>query len=538
MASWDDFVQSKDVFFENFASSYIPALLSSVQDGHLLLLSPSKRSAARQHITEHLDALRDSRAQLKVLQQEVGLLIARTCDVESVLESLILPIYALPLELIQRIITFVVRSPSDIPQIVALSSVSRFWRSSVLSLPELFTAPRWSWPSDVFQDWRSRAGNWPLYIKINLNDAKLGVSVASAARMQLARDLIQQEASSIHTLEVTLCDPHPNDSGKIHGFPHSFGPLDSSFVQQPFKDLQTLVIIGSTLQPEIVLDLSMMPALETLYVPDMAIKLNGQSPHLRHLGLQSYTSLSLEIMFNALHSGKNPVPLQHLTLYASKGKLLEGEFSMNTPQKTLESLHSLQLCDFRGDDSKFVPSLLSHLVAPQLKVLELLESDEPSWKASIESLVSCNHKSVTLTILLTVAFGTQVPQTAGGIEILVLHLRESETVHANTLNSLFQFLSLRSSEDSSIYLPSMKSLVIVSSRKWTKKLPALDMDACKIFFEARKNSLEHLVLPCHLGLKPEAEEKWQKLSYGTNVLYSWVLNNHGFTGRLYSKDNN
>ncbi|KAF8311216.1 hypothetical protein DL93DRAFT_2083673 [Clavulina sp. PMI_390] len=190
-------------------------------------------------------------------------------------------------------------------------------------------------------------------------------------------------------------------------------------------------------------------------------------------------------------------------MYARKDDTLDESFGHEVPSKDFNSLTSLQLCDFRGNDVYHVGSLGSIIHAPRLKVLEMLRSD---WENSTELIRSLPRVS------------------KANIEVVVLDLARVRRPMP-TLNQVLDFFS---SKNQPLSLPSIKTLVILPDRDWTGSQVRIDLESAELFFRERQGILKNLVLPHYLDSGIE-EQRWSTIIAGVEISYRWEINNHGFS---------
>ncbi|KAF8311219.1 hypothetical protein DL93DRAFT_1511651 [Clavulina sp. PMI_390] len=366
-------------------------------------------------------------------------------------------------------------------------SISRSWRHAVLSLTEFFISPRWTWPTDAFDEWRRRSGDRGLNFDLDLRGEHDNI-----LSFETAVGRIHRVSSHLRMISVVLCEPTPGRDGRLMSFPWAFNAFSSAHAPSPFLSLQSLIIIGRTRADRLVLDASLTPFLEVLHVPDTTLIISGDISNLRTVGLRTSNSSELAILNGLLGSQSVPQPRQlHVTMYGPRNAAVRSEFAAEIAPHALEALYSLQLRDFRGRDHIYIVSLVSQLRAPRLKVLELLKSD---WKTATEVIKSLPQES------------------ARGIETLVLDFTRS--IIGTSLDAIFCYFS---SVHPFLRLPALKTLVFFSSRDGITIESKLDLDAAEMFFTRRQGTLGRICIPHRSNAEIDDEPRWRTMTKGVEV---------------------
>ncbi|KAF8319788.1 hypothetical protein DL93DRAFT_121387 [Clavulina sp. PMI_390] len=286
------------------------------------------------------------------------------------------PFKSFPVELLQLIICHTVEASDQAKQITMLSHVSRSWRSVVFGMPKLFVCPDWvDWPASVVAEWVSRSKNLPLDISLAEEDTSDG-------RDAFARSLqkITSHASRIRSLCIVI---ESEEEGH---------PLTVFLSASPhFPALQTLLIY-SVYEFALPLNISALPLLHTLSVPFQPLRAKGSHGSLKSLGFQVYLPDDLESLVELVACQAISM---HLTLFTSRRDHIPGPFQIFERSMTCWSwLRSLRLEAFSGDDKLHSGTLFSQLHAPQLRVLELVETDNDILDLLIDTMPLATVRSV------------------------------------------------------------------------------------------------------------------------------------------------
>ncbi|KAF8285323.1 hypothetical protein DL93DRAFT_1322935, partial [Clavulina sp. PMI_390] len=121
---WDTAQSAIDELSRSVASS-IP---SFIEAQHPLTLIPSQREQASAALNDRKSQILHCKQQIEATKMALKVLEDVFLSAENALDMYFHPIGALPLELVQHIAHFTIKSPESARQIMSLSQVSRKWR--------------------------------------------------------------------------------------------------------------------------------------------------------------------------------------------------------------------------------------------------------------------------------------------------------------------------------------------------------------------------------------------------------------------------
>ncbi|KAF8311207.1 hypothetical protein DL93DRAFT_2083657, partial [Clavulina sp. PMI_390] len=345
---------------------------------------PQARDATTKLITDLSAVIRQLEA-LRLLQEELGKLYWKCKSIKSALVSCISPIGSLPDEIIQSIIELAIESPSQTPQVMALSHVCRKWRRLVLDASSLFVAPDWlCWPSELRDIWVSRSGKHLLEARISEKRS----TREAQYRLETVFSALQPRAERLRTMRLQLGD-------RYQEIPDSL----EDFFKSPMPNIEIIVISGGR-NGQATLEAASMPRLHTLHSSELQLSVVGKFESLQNLGWRVYAPIELHRLSEVTRQQSVDF---HLTIFAHTSEGLEESLSMYPllGQEYWAHLFSLRIHGFMGDDYEWFDSLISQIHAPRLRSLELLEMGHQVLRALLSAIVSSSsfHHGGMITLL-------------------------------------------------------------------------------------------------------------------------------------------
>ncbi|KAF8306949.1 hypothetical protein DL93DRAFT_2232377 [Clavulina sp. PMI_390] len=502
--------------FESMVDSLRSLISIPPPSCHLLLLKPSERPAGHESFTRHREAVSACRNGLESLSSRLLDVSSLCSSLDHTLNACSTPVDSLPLELLQHVMRLVIGSPAQNAKIVHLSLVCKRWNSAIFSTSDLFVSPDWRlWPPYYVRKWLSHSGS-----------------------RLLACNITQRSTS--HTIQSLSLLQNRSVSLEIYLTHYELEEFVSLFTVDTMANLKHLTVVGCA-NEELNLSTAVLPALETLYAPEMRIKGPlASAPALRSLGCIMHCPSD----FTAFEAILDHSPMvSHATWFASVSHdmIALSEQTTRSPHPWCR-LKSLRFHGYHGIDSDAALSYLQAIEDGNLATLELVDLDKRVLQKVLTELPS----SIAFRIeTLLIVRGCHWIDLTDSLAFLSTACYQ-QTVLGTRRNSF------PVPDASSIFISSAQPPGNKPSWRWT---PSFEL--MKKVLDARHGILNRLILPPPLkpsddhneystGREEEQEEdidaRWKKtiplttdeLSQlqrrGKNlkVEFSWIMDNHGF----------
>ncbi|KAF8306944.1 hypothetical protein DL93DRAFT_159631 [Clavulina sp. PMI_390] len=337
------------LLFESLLDSLLPLTRISTPSFHTLQLIPAGRHAMQESFARDRYAVSVCQTHLENLSSKLSYIASICSYLHQALDAHSNPIHSLPIELLQRVIRFAVESPIRADQVVQLSLVCKRWNKAIFGMSELFTRPNWGrWPSSYVQKWLSHSASRPLECSVASNSTPGTLSVLSLFSSRIPRLKIYLSDDEIYELTALFT------KGTMVGLRHLAVKDDRG------RDLD--------------LSNAILPALETLYAPEMRIVGPlASSPILESFGCVMHCREEFEAIETILRNLKT---ITHVSLFASE---LEGVWEMSGHQLGADNpwsrLKSLRLYGYHDEADLGIASYLRSMQGLELKTLELVNLD-------------------------------------------------------------------------------------------------------------------------------------------------------------------
>ncbi|KAF8311192.1 hypothetical protein DL93DRAFT_2229829 [Clavulina sp. PMI_390] len=459
---WTSVERSHKALFESISSDLKSSRLALPP--HLLSVLPSLREQASAALYRDRARISECRERIRAAQKSFDEMDALCAFSENTLNMCIQPIGALPFELIRRIFHFAIESPHQHQQIIQLSGVSRAWRSTVLSMSDLFIAPKWTWAAEMLESWISRSSSHPLHVYISLSDEDRSNHVLHGISMDLVP----------HISRVQVI--HVEGRGYFKKvFPASFRSI---FQEYPLPLLEDIVFHGwNSLQLYVSVDRA--PQLRRLHSFGIAICVPQRPLRLQSLGIKVYDARDLGRAINIARLQANPF---HLSIYAHPlTHVKESLLVAFRPADCWVHVTSLRLYRFSEKDKKHIGSLVSQLVMPNLVSLELVELDH----------------EVFVEVLRTMPESTNT-------HIERLLITSCDYRHPDFISPLNEVK--KDGHDRKQVFPNLRELIVRDPAYVLTSKLSNDFLIIKAFVESRRGTLEQLILPSILQPQPSDPE--------------------------------
>ncbi|KAF8311213.1 hypothetical protein DL93DRAFT_1507482 [Clavulina sp. PMI_390] len=351
---WDSVESLHESLFE--AVSTVLRSRAFAQTRHVLTLPPPQRGQGLAAINQDKSHISECRQRIRAAQRTLEELDTICASAENGLSMCAQPIGALPLELFQYIIDFMVESPRQWKRIVEISNISHTWRSAVCGMPRLFVSPNWTWSPDALETWISRAGACLLHVHIRLSDDEK----SSDELDRMARAMVPH-LYRVQTIRV---------EGQGY-FVDEFPPSFTSIFREHFLPALESIIVSGRGPSDLCVRPDRAPKLHMLHSSEIPLRLNKGPLNLQSLGLLVLHVEDMERAFDAAKSQQIPF---HLSIYAHPSIGLSE--SLHVGKHRIDSwtqVTSLRLYQFRGGDQVYVGTLVSQLEMPNLAYLELVD---------------------------------------------------------------------------------------------------------------------------------------------------------------------
>ncbi|KAF8319790.1 hypothetical protein DL93DRAFT_2074783 [Clavulina sp. PMI_390] len=291
------------------------------------------------------------------------------------------PVKCLPVELVQRVVYYIVARPTRVKQITTLSHVSRSWRLVVFWMPKLFVSPDLvAWPNTVIKDWVSRSRGLPLDIDlIEPDDAD------EPDEFPRILQRVMSFAPRLRSLRVETASFEKEQ------------PLTAFFDASPHFPLLQTLYITTPQRIDLPLNLSKMPVLRTINIPFQSFRAEGSLGILKEIGCGVSNSTALTSLVDLASCQNTPF---HLIVFTNAMEHIPKSFASSEISKTCwKWLISLRLDTVGGYDRAYSRTFFSQFHAPKLRLLELIDIDTEILTTIIKKLPSITMQSVETLVI-------------------------------------------------------------------------------------------------------------------------------------------